>query len=119
MNLIEQLGGYDVAKNTYEKLKTEMTDKQRNNKIFMGALSGLGDELTQYRRENNIYENNDFVVYMHDYENSMLFKVKEISDSGYSYGNDWGWYGVISNMGVGYTFRHATPKEIEAGHRLD
>lgn len=71
-----------------------------------------------YRREHNIFEVGDLVVYINRCENSMIFKLIEISDSGYAYGNDWGWNGVISNMGVGCTFRHATDEEIKAGRRL-
>ena len=74
--------------------------------------------LLEHRRENNIFEDGDKIVYIYDCENSMLFTVKDITDKGYSFGNDWGWRGVISNMGVGHTFRLATPKEIKAGHRL-
>lgn len=64
------------------------------------------------------FKDGDYVVHKYDHENSMLFKVKDITDNGYSYGNDWGWYGVISNMGVGYTFRLATTEEIKADKKI-
>lgn len=75
--------------------------------------------LLEYRRQHNIFEVGDKVVHIYDSGNSMLFTVKDITDHGYSFGNDWGWRGVISNMGVGHAFRHATTKEIKAGKRLE
>lgn len=110
MNLIEQLGGYDVAKNTYEKLKTEMTDKQKNNKIFMGALSGLGDELTQYRREHGIYEIGDKVVFKNNWTANNL--VLTIGGDGNSIRMD-----TVLNLSS--HFRHATDAEIKANKRLE
>lgn len=110
MNLIEKLGGYESAYKFH-------LDRVNSHKTFI--YDGLDKELLNYRRENNIFEENDKVVYIYDCENSMLFSVRDITEKGYSFGNDWGWYGVISNTGVGYTFRHATDEEIKAGCRLD
>ena len=73
----------------------------------------------EHRRQHNIFEAGDKVVHIYDCENSMLFTVKDITYNGYSFGNDWGWRGVISDMGVGHTFRHATDAEIKAGKRLE
>ena len=104
--LIENLGGYETAKS-----------KLREN----GSLHAerLKKALLEYRRQHNIFEVGDKVVHIYDSGNSMLFTVKDITDHGYSFGNDWGWRGVISNMGVGHAFRHATTKEIKAGKRLE
>lgn len=108
MNLIEQLGGYEAAKN------------------FLGSVSNnkspreiLTRELLAYRRQHNIFEHGDYIVWLFDYEPSHLYTVKNITEKGYDYGNDWGWYGVLSNEGVGYNFRHATNEEIKAGKRLE
>lgn len=103
MSLIERLGGYGAAK-------------------LEGKEWGFDDfllrKLLEYRRENNIFEHGDYIVWLFDYEPAHLYQVKYITENGYSYGNDWGWYGVLSNEGVGYNFRHATDEEIKAGRRL-
>ena len=112
MNLIEQLGGYERAKHEFEMIK-EMKP------IYPGEIETNDRLLLEYRRQHNIFENGDKAVYIYDCENSMLFTVKDITDKGYSFGNDWGWRGVISNMGVGNTLRHATDAEIKAGKRLE
>ena len=115
MSLIEQLGGYEKAKEWYAKETKRLGAKG----LWSWKFSELQNEMLEYRRENNIFENGDKVVHIYDCENSMIFTVKDISNNGYSFGNDWGWFVVLSNMGVGYTFKHATPQEIEAGRRLD
>lgn len=104
--LIENLGGYETAKS-----------KLRDN----GSLHAerLKKALLEYRRQHNIFEHGDYIVWLFGYEPSHLYKVKYITDKGYSYGNDWGWYGVLSNEGVGYSFRHATDAEIKVGKRLE
>lgn len=111
MNLIEKLGGYDDSRKSLQWLID-------NDEDYIQEESNLYHACLQYRRENNIFEDGDKIVHIYDCENSMLFTVKDITEKGYSFGNDWGWKGVISNMGVGHTFRHATPEEIKAGHRL-
>ena len=58
-------------------------------------------------------------MWLFDDEPAHLYTVKHITDKGYDYGNDWGWYGVLSNKGVGHNFRHATDAEIKAGKRLE
>ena len=73
----------------------------------------------EYRRQHNIFEHGDYIVWLFDYEPAHLYTVKHITDKGYDYGNDWGWYGVLSNKGVGHNFRHATDAEIKAGKRLE
>lgn len=120
MNLIEQLGGY-------EKCKEILADAKSSNNIdpviiidgdeFL--IDCICDALLEHRRQHGIYENEDKVVHIYGTENSMLFTVNNITDKGYNFGNDWGWRSVISNMGVGNTFRHATDSEIAAGHRID
>lgn len=103
--LIEQLGGYEEA-------KSKLRD---NNPLHAERLKKA---LLEYRRQHNIFEHGDYIVWLFGYEPSHLYKVKYITDKGYSYGNDWGWRGVLSNKGVGHDFRHATPEEIKAGRRL-
>ena len=89
MNLIKQTGGYYQAKNWLDK-----------NEIHVkhGYLEKYRAELLQYRRENNIFEVGDKIVYpwldnkIHEYNDMVIIKSP---------------------------FRHATPQEIEIGRRLD
>ena len=115
--LIEQLGGYEKAK-VFLNATSFTIDE-----LIMMQRSGLRTQhvekaLLEYRRQHSIFEHGDYIVWLFGYEPSHLYKVKYITDKGYSYGNDWGWYGVLSNEGVGHDFRHATELEIKAGHRL-
>lgn len=63
MSLIEHLGGYEKAKESAVDLAAKLTDKQKNNSIFMDALNALNEELLEYRRQHNIYEKGDWVFY--------------------------------------------------------
>lgn len=109
MRIFEQYGGYEVVKQSISNYKQSGD---------MVTAAGLELKCLEYRRENNIFEDNDYIVSLLDHEPSHLYTVKNITEEGYDYGNGWGWYGVLSNMGVGYNFRHATDEEIEAGRRL-
>ena len=68
MNLIEQLGGYEAAKN-------QAKDKS------IGFLVDINNELLEYRRQHNIFEVGDFVCfktlgdgYVHKYTKYHEFK---------------------------------------------
>jgi len=56
MNLIEQLGGYDRAKHEFEMIK-EMKP------IHTGEIEANDRLLLEYRRQHNIFEVGDKVVY--------------------------------------------------------
>lgn len=96
----------------YEAAKSKFRD---NGSLHVERLEKA---LLGYRRQHNIFEHGDYIVWLFDYEPSHLYTVKNITEKGYDYGNDWGWYGVLSNEGVGCNFRHATDEEIKAGKRL-
>lgn len=98
MNLIEQLGGYEKARDCYIELKAKLTHKQKNNKIFMNAFDAVALELLQYRRDHNIFEVGDVVV-GGDAPSAMLM----------GYGDGCEKFFIL---------RHATDEEIKAGHRL-
>ena len=90
MNLIEKLGGYENAK-----------AKFRDN----GSLHAerLKTALLEYRRANNIFEVGDVACYKnHINSSNTLFKF---------FHND-------EYLDIIHILRHATPQEIEAGHRL-
>lgn len=95
MNLIEQLGSYDKAKNWLDK-----------NEIHVkhGYLERYRKELLQHRRENNIYEVGDLIVLPYTNYRSDVFELTKLLKETYD------------DKGVAY--RHATPEEIKAGRRL-
>ena len=101
MNLIEQLGGYEAAKN-------QAKDKS------IGFLVDINNELLEYRRQHNIYEIGDKIVSTldggEDWKNAiceiLAFHKKMAITTGFSC--------AIHH----YDYRHATPEEIKAGRRL-
>jgi len=120
VNLVEQLGGYEKA---LQFLKSEMKSLEIDPVFYLDGqeilIDVLDDALLEYRRQHNIFEDSDKIVWISPQDQGHLYTVKDITPTGYSYGNDWGWYRVISTEGVGYSFRHATDAEIEAGKRLE
>ena len=113
MNLIKKLGGYENAKNEHEKLKLNLTQKQRENKIFMDAFNSLSCELLEHRRQHNIFEPDDYII--HDGELKVFAMwssaVEGCAYIGYAYAEN-------GEMAHKDEFRHATPEEIKAGRRL-
>ena len=102
MNLIEQLGGYEAAKN-------QAKDKS------IGFLVDINNELLEYRRQHNIFEVGDKVIVLTNaLGNKYTWIVEsidgimvEISQVGQP--NEWVHYSEIA---------HTTPEEIKAGRRL-
>lgn len=108
MNLIEKCGGYDKAKQMYEsQLKAGL------------APYGYEESLLQHRREHNIYEVGDLVVGLTS-ETDGIFKIKTTSNKLKRNGEKSYAVTFVGKEGllVGLQYRHATPEEIEAGHRL-
>ena len=98
MNLIEQLGGYEAAKN-------QAKDKS------IGFLVDINNELLEYRRQHNIFEVGDKVIKTHP-KNTILWPVLGV----YKNGGVW-----LDYMGFCWKpprVRHATDAEIKAGKRL-
>ena len=103
MNLIERLGGY-------EKAKAKFRD---NGSLHAERLKAA---LLEYRRQHNIYELDDYVVYQGDAGLSGLFRIEKLTKTGKP-------KSVKSNRFGGFPcryceVRHATPEEIAAGRRL-
>ena len=100
MNLIEQLGGYEAAKN-------QAKDKS------IGFLVDINNELLEYRRQHNIFEPDDYII--HDGELKVFAMwssaVEGCAYIGYAYAEN-------GEMAHKDEFRHATPEEIKAGCRL-
>lgn len=94
MNLIEQLGGYERAKEVYENFKNDSSSLNRQRALNVKAA------MLQYRRQHNIFEVGDrFVI-------DGLFGVFYANDGNIPYLD----YNKI---------RHATDEEIKAGKRLE
>ena len=72
--------------------------------------------MLEYRRQHNIYEIDDYVVYQGDAGLSGLFRIEKLTKTGKP-------KSVKSNRFGGFPcryceIRHATPEEIKAGRRL-
>jgi len=108
VNLIEQLGGYEAAKN------------------FLGSVSNnkspreiLTRELLAYRRQHNIFEVGDKVVFIEsELKNPRLMTVIEVKEPICGF--------LMAECSLGITngfypsrYRHATDAEIKAGKRLE
>ena len=108
MNLIEQLGGYGKAK---EYLK--------ENLCFMSfeALEGFYDALLDHRRQHNIFEVGDKVVFdahfCDEHKGSGYGKITYCTMDKRVFEIDS--YYLVSIDEI----RHATPEEIAVGHRID
>jgi len=116
MELIKQLGGY-------EKAKRELQLKEQNSVLqccIAVTAEMIRDALLEHRREHNIFEVGDKVVFINDvyadYGNvvSIDFIGKfdlMVSDhtKGFQLNEFCAWSKII---------RHATDEEIAAGHRL-
>ena len=122
MNLIEQLGGYECA--AYEYKNTLLADdfpyviKATGTKF---TRPELGDELLEYRRQHNIFEIGDKVVFKDgshaldrcDLGSGEVLVIKDIDFYDYlifecsphGHGQKW--------------FKHATDEEIKVGKRLE
>ena len=67
MNLIEQLGGYEAAKN-------QAKDQS------IGFLVDINNELLEYRRQNNTFEIGDLYVFTEKYsKQSVIHKVDSLN----------------------------------------
>ena len=100
-NLIEQLGGYEKAK---ECLNTKTARLSVTNELLAALL--------EYRRQHNIYEEGDWIIYDDDL---MVFAMwskhhNEYAYIGYANADD----GALEHRSA---FRHATDEEIAQGYR--
>lgn len=103
MNLIEQLGGYDLASSFF----IESNGAEWNGVFHMGTL---GKALLEHRRQHNIFEVGDWV---YPVAKGSSFGAIQITEKGESliYSDH-----LILNM---HHWRHATDAEIKAGKRLE
>ena len=99
MNLIEQLGGYEKAK------------------VILQAVGHEHDAmLLEYRRQHNIFEVGDKVVYKGEAGLNGLFEIERLTKTGKPKTVKTERFG---NFPCRYCeVQHATDEEIQAGHRL-
>ncbi|MEG2269450.1 MAG: hypothetical protein RSC68_34660 [Acinetobacter sp.] len=108
MNLIEQLGGYEVVKGFYERAV---------NHGF--KLIEIRDALIEYRRQHNIFEVGDYFCYESKYlsndslDGDAYKKLNQLDSLDF----ECGW--VELALKSGGIIRHATDEEIKAGKRLE
>lgn len=113
MDLIEQLGGYERAKDGLHRLKLEKKDLLTRGDLVV-VESEIDAALLQYRRQHNIFEPDDYII--HDGELKVFAMwssaVKGCAYIGYAYAEN-------GEMAHKDEFRHATGEEIKAGKRLE
>lgn len=101
MNLIEQLGGYERAKDALElPLNYGFSDDE------------IKAALLEYRRKHNIFEVGDKVIKTHP-KNTILWPVLGV------YKNGGVWLDYKGFCWKPPSVRHATDEEIKAGKRLE
>ena len=113
MNLIEQLGGYERAKDGLHRLKLEKKDLMTCGDLVV-VESEIDAALIEYRRQHNIFETDDYII--HDGELKVFAMwssaVEGCAYIGYAYAEN-------GEMAHKDEFRHATDAEIKAGKRLE
>lgn len=115
MNLIEQLGGYERAKDGLHRLKLEKKDLLTCGDLVV-VESEIDAALIDYRRQHNIFEAGDKVVFREcsgiggASDAIDLMTVKSIDAFGVRMTNSLCPWAI--------QIRHATPEEIKAGRRL-
>ena len=112
MNLIEQLGGYERAKDGLHRLKLEKKDLLTCGDLVV-VESEIDAALIEYRRQHNIFEVGDSFV---NYADDAIYTVLSIDQNNRMHGksgdkNVWTYFGRFG-------LRHATDEEIKAGKRL-
>ena len=113
MNLIEQLGGYERAKDGLHRLKLEKKDLLTCGDLVV-VESEIDAALIEYRRQHNIFETDDYII--HDGELKVFAMwssaVEGCAYIGYAYAEN-------GEMAHKDEFKHATDEEIKAGKRLE
>lgn len=109
MNLIEQLGGYEKANNKLLKMDKILKEVYYSPSDAQKA-NELRHALLEYRRQHNIFEVGDKVVFVSDKLSCGVKEIVEIIN------NNWV---VFKQDGFHVKLvRHATDEEIEARRRL-
>lgn len=120
MNLIEQFGGYEKVKSIRDINIREFDGDASGVTIhYMGksiTQEDLEKSLLEYRRQHNIFEVGDDVVYEGEAGLEAVFQIETLTKTGKPKTVKTKRFG---NFPCRYcAVRHATPEEIVAGKRL-
>lgn len=99
--VISDFGGYEKCKDILS---------QPNIDFIMNA-QGLREHMLKYRRQHNIFEVGDKVVYVDDFMPDSVSVVSEVNDRVWLNGNN--------AVCVKEMVKHANDEEIKAGKRLE
>ena len=110
MNLIERLGGYEAAKEYLANLEKIPMHEQTEDTLYW-----LPDMLLQYRRQHNIFEVGNRVVFLSNIapEHDGIYTITEVFKNSCFIIEDGMDYRAFYDY-----IRHASPEEIKAGKRL-
>lgn len=119
MNLIEQLGGYECAK---QALINAKNSNDIDPVVFIDGqevlIDCICDVLLQYRRENNIFEVGDKVIEKVGDQFGVLEITKILENSAIACNSVcYSTYGLLE-YDLSYYLRHATDAEIKEGYKL-
>lgn len=119
MNLIEQLGGYERAKEKMDNIvrtldNCELLGGGDAREGLYERLESIDKALLEYRRQHNIFEVGDYFV---NYADDAVYTALSIDQNNRMHGksgdkNVWTYFGRFG-------LRHATDEEIAAGKRLE
>ena len=119
MNLIEQLGGYERAKDGLHRLKLEKKDLLTCGDLVV-VESEIDAALLEYRRQHNIFEVGDAVI--RKWNGRLYYLIVDIDNDGQEFlihhdkGAKFKDCRIFDNI---CNFKHATDAEIKAGKRLE
>lgn len=121
MNLIDQLGGYERAKQILQGCaiygRPDVRVPVAGGFIHIVA-DFLEQDLLRYRRANNIFELNDWVLTNNQDFSEEPCQLVEDYNYDFKYKTKSGHWGFIVKSFLPTKWRHATDDEIEAGKRL-
>ena len=116
MNLIEQLGWYEKAIKMSKEWESSIDgDIPLDTMMYsydFGIFSwgDLQSALLEYRRQHNIFEVEDKVVYVDEFMHDGISAISSIDDRA--------WLNNDAAVCIFEMIRHATDEEIKAGKRL-
>lgn len=122
MNLIKNKHDYEFLKDSLKAMKWQQDHSSKSGAIYWSLNSDIQvieQTLLQYRREQGIFEVGDSVIPISNYSDQVHFLSEwYIENLDFRYTTKNGLWGVIVKSCMGTAWRHATPEEIAAGHRL-
>ena len=128
MNLIEQLGGYEKAKEKMDDIchtldNSELLGGGDAREGLYERLESIDKALLEYRRQHNIFEVGDKVVYKPSMVQGVIFTVIGFDDFGWmkteAFFEGFDHPKRFSEDPPFSDVRHATDEEIKAGKRLE